>query len=199
MKLTAILLLTAALTFAQAAPVTLSLSQSASAAPAIALSIASTTQPAGVQFSLIYSAAGIAAVNVTAGPAAVAAGKTITCASSPGSTICVVAGINSNTIADGVLAQIAVTPTTYVGPVSVMLTGALSASLAGDALATTGSGMTFQLYSPFDLNRDGKIDLTDLRILIDAILAQQAAGDLNHDGAENIIDVQALVIAALGK
>src|SRR5580658_4681167 len=71
------------------------------------ISIASTggAQPAAVQWTLGYSATDISSITVTTGAAATAAGKSVTCSSVSGGMTCLVFGLNTTVIADGVVAQ----------------------------------------------------------------------------------------------
>jgi hypothetical protein len=129
----------------------------------------------------------------------VAAAKTISCAGSNGAFVCLCTGINTNLIGDGVLANVSLTlAPAATGQVPVGLAVLLSASLAADAIATIGSGGNIAVFSRFDLNHDGKVDLLDLQLLIQQILSgSTAASDFNADGASNILDVQLLVRGAL--
>src|SRR5262245_12104576 len=68
-----------------------------------------TNLPAGLQWSFSYSAANIASLNVTAGPALTAAGKMVNCNPVAGSVTCLVMGANSTPIASGVVATVDVT------------------------------------------------------------------------------------------
>jgi len=74
----------------------------------LSLSLANSggTQPAGLQWTLNYPTSCISGITVTAGPASTTAAKTIYCAGSGGTYSCLAAGINSNIIGDGVVANI---------------------------------------------------------------------------------------------
>lgn len=52
----------------------------------------------------------------------------------------------------------------------------------------------------FDLNHDGLINVLDLQILVNTILAGNgdASADFNQDGAVNVLDLQLLVNNILG-
>src|ERR1700691_6761884 len=50
--------------------------------------------PAGLQWTFVYPVSQISAVSATAGPAATAAGKTLSCASAPGLFTCLLSGLN---------------------------------------------------------------------------------------------------------
>src|SRR5689334_816779 len=67
-------------------------------------------QAAGVQWTFSYPQTDFSSVNVSTGPSASAAGKTVTCNSaSPGQYACVAFGQNQNLIADGVVATATLT------------------------------------------------------------------------------------------
>src|SRR5688572_12624413 len=69
------------------------------------LTLASTGgQPAALQWRVNYSNLDLASVNVAVGPAATAAGKAVQCNATAGSIICILAGINSAVIGNGVAA-----------------------------------------------------------------------------------------------
>src|SRR4029077_3934031 len=107
--------------FCAAALMVLVAQSTASGQIALSLSSGSTTQggtatlnlsmnavpgssPATVQWTFQYSSSDFTAINGLAGPAAVAAGKSINCAGVTGSYTCVLWGMNANTIANGVIA-----------------------------------------------------------------------------------------------
>src|ERR1700676_2578259 len=72
----------------------------------VSLNAAIGNQPAGVQWTLNYSGADFSSVGFAAGGAATAAGKSISCNSGSGTATCVVWGINSTLIQNGVVATI---------------------------------------------------------------------------------------------
>ena len=61
------------------------------------------SEPAGVQWTFNYSPSDVVAVNVTPGPSANAAGKTVTCQPGSGKYTCIAVGNNSTAIPGGVL------------------------------------------------------------------------------------------------
>jgi hypothetical protein len=105
----------------------------------LSLNSLSGIRPAGIEWTFTYSPSGIAAISAGAGAAATAAGKSLSCAGSPGSYICVLTGLNANVIHAGVVAvlTVTVTSTTTIG-----VTNALSASATGSAIETTATGGT---------------------------------------------------------
>src|SRR5450432_2875323 len=88
--------------FAQQA--TVSLDSGNRASVDISLTTSGGVQPAGLQWTMNYPISDIATVNVVAGASAGAAGKTVTCNSSSGRTICIVFGMNRAILSDGIVA-----------------------------------------------------------------------------------------------
>lgn len=72
----------------------------------ISLTVQPETKIAALQWSLIYPESDIASVNVAAAPAAQAAGKTVVCAAKRGSAMCLLFGMNSNVMPDGVFVEV---------------------------------------------------------------------------------------------
>jgi hypothetical protein len=99
-------------------------------------------QPASVQWTMTYPAQDIASVNVTAGTSDAAAGKSISCSSTPGSTICVTYGMNSTVIADGNLANatFVVAPGAPDLSAAIQVTGVSISSPAGLAVPGAANG-----------------------------------------------------------
>jgi hypothetical protein len=117
------------------AQVTLSI-QSGSSAPGatVNLNIPITTTgtlAASVQWTMSYSVADVSAVNVTAGAAATAAGKSVACSPTGAGVLnCIAFGVNTTGISNGVLAVAAVTisASTTSTLTNISLTGAIAAS-----------------------------------------------------------------------
>jgi hypothetical protein len=105
----------------------------------VAIRLAGAAGPAAMQWTLGYASADFSSVTITAGPAAAAAGKSVSCYSVTGSLRCVASGMNANVIADGVLATASLTLTGHVADRSLSLTAA-GASPSGDASAIGASG-----------------------------------------------------------
>ena len=144
-----------AFSFAAAGQTSLVLS-SGSATPggtaSLPLSLANSggTQPAGLQWTLNYPSSSISGITVTAGPASTTAAKTIYCAGSGGTYTCLAAGLNSNVIGDGVVANVQLTLTTSATSANITLSNALWASLPGVAMpvSTTGATLTVVPLAP---------------------------------------------------
>lgn len=112
-------------------------------------------QPAAEQFTLSAPSATIASFTVTAGAAATAAAKTISCAipTNPppptGTTQlnCVVAGINTTTMANGTIANVAavLASTAPAGTATITLSGISVSNAAGNAILSSISVPTLTL------------------------------------------------------
>jgi uncharacterized protein (TIGR03437 family) len=72
------------------------------------LSLSGPTAPAALQWKILYSTADVAGITHSIGPAATAAGKSISCSNPTGAASCVIYAVNKNTIAPGVVAQLTV-------------------------------------------------------------------------------------------
>lgn len=135
----------------------------------------------------------------TAGPAATLAGKSLTCGTANGMFACIVAGINTNLITDGVLATVAIQ--SPVAPVSLPLTQTLAVDLAattGGIPVGAGTPLTLASLSPCDINGDGRTDLLDIRNIIDQIEGViPGSTDLNGDGRTTLVDLQRVINAAV--
>jgi hypothetical protein len=111
---------------------------------ALNLSLASASPaPAGLQWTMTYSAADITAVNVQAGPAAQSAGKSVMCASTkPGAYMCLLEGSNAKTIGAGVaaVATFTVSPSTTSQQSAIQVTNPSGADASGSPLAATATG-----------------------------------------------------------
>ena len=163
------------------------------------LSLTGGSLPAGLEFAFTSSIA-VGAVTVTPGAKAVAASKTVRC--SP-STLCIIADINTNTIADGPVAllAIAIPPNAPLGNATFSLTSTLGATAAG-MLITEGANPPLSvavLPSPCDTNGDGQLTAVDFTQAIQNVFAvPQLAMDLNNDGKTDLLDVLIVINAVLG-
>ena len=112
------------------------------------------TQPAGVQWDFLYSSADInpgSGTFYTTGAAANAAGKQTSCnVVSPGDVRCLVVGLNTNVMGDGVLAtvtfQIASTTTQTSTPIT--FAGVSGTDASANSIAMTGTGATVTINQP---------------------------------------------------
>ncbi|MCC6345117.1 MAG: hypothetical protein IT166_23150, partial [Bryobacterales bacterium] len=106
-------------------------------------------QPASLQFSLAYNTAEFSAITVNPGTAATSAGKSITCNPSSGQVMCMVFGINTTGMGDGVVAVASVTLSTSSASTSraIQLTGVIGADPSGNQIAVTAAGGVVQVVS----------------------------------------------------
>lgn len=134
----------------------------------------------------------------TAGTAITAANKTLAC--SVTGTICIAYGLNQNIIATGVAGVLQLLAASSVrGPQTVTIGGGLGAGVSALGVAVSTSNLLVTVYSPFDLNQDGKVDALDLALVIQQAIGVTVCGtaDFNHDGVCNVLDVVALVVDSL--
>ncbi len=114
---------------------------------ALALSLANTnaTQPGSLEWTMNYSASDISGVSVAVSSSASVAHKTVSCNATSGSTVCVLSGLDENTIAAGPVAT--ATFTVASGSQSTSIPIQLSATAAADdgsqlPLSSTGATVT---------------------------------------------------------
>ncbi len=122
----------------------------------LSLSSASGSQPAGVEWTLAYSPSNIVSISASAGAAATAAGKSLSCTGSSGSYMCFLTGLspgglNANPIENGVIAVVTATLSATSSGATINVTNALSTSAAGSAVQTTAAGGTIAAIVPLSL------------------------------------------------
>lgn len=157
--------------------------------------VAGTTAVAATQWSMTPGT-GVTISNWTAGAAATAAGKALTCFGTATIT-CIVAGLNTTAIASGTIASYTVTlAATLRGAQPLSLTATLSSDPTGAAVATSGGTGGLTAMSPFDLNLDGLVNGTDLNLAIKQADGSSdcALADFNGDGKCNVLDLILLVV-----
>ncbi len=105
------------------------------------LTMASTggAQAAGLQWTLTPGA-GISSVTFTPSASATAAGKSVSCSPNGASIACVLFGLNTNLLTDGVVATAAVTisPTTTLTNAALAMSATVASTAAGDTIPSTG-------------------------------------------------------------
>jgi uncharacterized protein (TIGR03437 family) len=118
------------------------------------VSLGGGANPAAVQFSLDYPSA----VNYEAsstGSAASNAGKSVTCTGIGGQTTCVVFGLNTNTMSNGVVATIGfrIQPGTTATSAAIGMGGESASDAGGTGLTVNGSGNTITINQPLPVNQ----------------------------------------------
>ena len=138
------------LVFGQSGSIVLSSGTAANGAVALNLTLnaASGTTPAALQWTLNYSASDITSISATASTASSNAGKSLTCTSGSGSYTCVDTGLNTNTIANGVVAVVNVTIASTVSSTTINVSNPDASDPTGTALAMTGTGGTITAPPP---------------------------------------------------
>ena len=112
------------------------------------LSLSASIAPAAVQWAFSYSASDVTSISVAAGPALTAAGKSLSCNTANGSTICLASGLNANTIANGVVAVVNITlAVTSSGSVPIAIGSTYAALPDGTAASISGTGGTITVSS----------------------------------------------------
>ena len=83
---------------------------------------------------------------------------------------------------------------------NLSLSGAIGASLAGTAIATNvNPPVSVSMLSGCDIDGDGQSSATDVAAQRNGVLAiPQTASDLNQDGKLDVVDVQIVINAARG-
>jgi len=97
-------------------------------------------EPAGIQWTLTYTQGNVTAISVTAGPAAIAAGKTLNCFAGSGNYTCLISGMNTTTIGNGTVAFVDLTMAAGSTATSIGLSSAAGASAAGNAIVVVPTG-----------------------------------------------------------
>lgn len=110
-------------------------------------------------------------------------------------TIIIAGGISA--IPDGPVATVSFTSTPFqFAPTNMQAVNADAA-----LVAFSGTGLFYGVASLCDVNKDGKVDPVDVRIVADQAdgASPCTTGDLNKDGGKcDIVDVQIAAIAAAG-
>src|SRR5690242_17791643 len=115
---------------------------SGSAALPLVLTSPAGSEPAAIQWTLNYSPSSVASISATAGAAATAASKSISCAPVSGAYSCLLYGMNNTVIANGTVAVVNVTLAAGATSAAIGVTGAAGSSAAGDAILLTTTGGT---------------------------------------------------------
>ena len=115
------------------------------------LSLASSsTPPAAIQWSLSYSTNDFTSATLLPGSAGTGAGKQISCNSIPGNSTCLLWGVNSSFISNGVAATVvlSISPSTQNTSSPVLLSNGSAAALDSTLLTATTSGTVVTIVQP---------------------------------------------------
>jgi hypothetical protein len=112
-----------------------------SASLSLTLSSPAGSAPVALQWTFAYPA-GVTGFSILAGPALLAAGKSLNCAGSASAYTCIATGLNSNIIANGVVGTISFN-SNELDSVSVAIPNVIAASSTGLSLAISGAGAVF--------------------------------------------------------
>lgn len=176
-----------------AAPTTVSVGKSVNIALTWA---AGSTSAAALQWASTLPAS--STIVWTIGAAATAAGKTLAC--SADGTTCVVYGLNTTAISNGIVATGALSLAPAIkGASTFTISFGLGADAAGIAIAVTGGAAGFFVASPFDLNGDGLVNGADLSLAVQQVTGTSpcTTADFNADGKCNVIDLLLLVLDSM--
>jgi hypothetical protein len=115
--------------------------QGGKAALQIVLETPPPSQVAGLQWTLKYPKQTFRTAIIASARNAAQAGKSVQCNDTGGAVICVVSGVNSNTIESGAVATVtlAIAPSAPVGPAAVSLERTLGATVDAKSVAVTGT------------------------------------------------------------
>ena len=124
----------------------------APSANALALNLSLTTppgatQPAALQWAFTSPGGALSNISVAAGPALLAAQKSLICYGPPTGLICVASGINTNTVRDGVIAIVSVTLASPAVAAVLAVGGGIASDFSGNALPLFTPG-----FVPLNLN-----------------------------------------------
>lgn len=120
----------------------------------MSLTIASTpgNQPAAIEWTIGYSTA-VASLSVVAGPALIAANKTLTCSAGTGAYTCIAVGQSSSAIADGIAATVLVSLAPNVPLATLTLSNGVGATLdASDIPMSVTGGIAQTIVSVISVN-----------------------------------------------
>jgi len=98
------------------------------------------SQPAGIQWTLTFPPEEVVSITAVAEGSAIAAGKEIHCADAPGTYTCLLTGMNSTLIGDGVVAVLSVSLAPELTGTAFELVKTLGTSANGRNLGLTGIG-----------------------------------------------------------
>ena len=171
----------------------------------VALSGSSTLNIAAIEFTIAVPPN--STVNAVAGAASTAAMKTITCGTPAATITCIIFGINSTTISDGVIAtlNISLPANSTPGSFSAAETNLSSANVSGVAVTiNSGTALSFNILNPCDINGDGLVNAADVSLTVGQAIGASACStaDLVGNGmcvgVNGLLDVLRVINAVLG-
>jgi hypothetical protein len=98
--------------------------------------------PAAVQWTFRYSSSAILSITVDDGPALLSTGKTTFCAEGAAAYKCLITGVNSNTVPNGVIAKVTAVLAPGAHTATIQVREALGASIGGDSIAISSESGT---------------------------------------------------------
>jgi hypothetical protein len=99
-------------------------------------------RPSAIQWTFHYPAATISHFTVEAGPALVAAGKTVICAGDADALNCLIVGINDEAIPGGLVAKLTVALAPGVSSMTIMVANVLGVSSGGEPISISSANGT---------------------------------------------------------
>lgn len=108
---------------------------------------------AALQWTMNYPAV-LSSLSTEAGPAASAAGKSVSCAVNSGSTTCVAFGMNANTLGDGVVARTTFRIANEAAPgvVPISISNLVASDAAGNSIPTSAFSGAITILPPPQIN-----------------------------------------------
>lgn len=107
--------------------------------------------PAGLEWTYAYPATAFSSITVVAGPAAVAAGKSVSCSGGSGFYTCMLFGLNSTTMSDGVVATatFTVSPAAAIGTSPIQILNSTGVTPSDTVVSVTATGGQVTITSPY--------------------------------------------------
>ena len=122
----------------------------------LSLNAPTADEPAGLEWTFLYSTSAITNITAIIGSGAAADGKVLSCTASPGSYMCFLTGLstgklNTNLIPTGLMAVVTVTISAGTTATSINITGALGATPSGGTEPIAATGGTITTIPPLGL------------------------------------------------
>ncbi|MBZ5586037.1 MAG: hypothetical protein LAQ30_28375, partial [Acidobacteriia bacterium] len=121
----------------------------------LSLSSPAGSEPAGVQWTLAYAPSDIISISAVAGPSATAAGKSLNCSLTSGAYACLLAGMNTTPMQNGVVAVVSVTIASGIAGAPISVTNALGVSPGGNSTPVNGAGGSITPLPPSPITVSG--------------------------------------------